>query len=164
MLEHSLVDIGFRPLLDAFSRCRGRRRPTREDRGAEPRGRAASRMDRSRAPGSAVESPGPPRFHRILDAQPVFSHEPPENRPKGTRVSLFARRRDGSEFPVEINRSSLGPGADALVLVTMRDLTEWRRSQENLFREKEQAVITLESIGDAVITTVTAGRKPDEGT
>lgn len=100
----------------------------------------------------------PPRFHRTLDTPPVFNQEPPEKQPKGTRVSLFARRRDGSEFPVEIHRGPLGPGHDSLVLVTLRDLTEWRRAQESLFREKEQAVITLESIGDAVVTTDTAGR------
>jgi diguanylate cyclase (GGDEF)-like protein/PAS domain S-box-containing protein len=100
----------------------------------------------------------PPRFHRTLDTQPVFSEQPREGNPKGTRVSLFARRRDGSELPIEINRSPLGSGAGALVLVTIRDLTEWRRAQESLFREKEQAVITLESIADAVITTDSAGR------
>jgi diguanylate cyclase (GGDEF)-like protein/PAS domain S-box-containing protein len=100
----------------------------------------------------------PPRFHRTLDTQPVFNQEPQDSQLKGTRVSLFARRRDGSEFPVEIHRAPLGPGPDPPVLVTIRDLTEWRRAQESLFREKEQAVITLESIGDAVVTTDTAGR------
>jgi diguanylate cyclase (GGDEF)-like protein/PAS domain S-box-containing protein len=115
-------------------------------------------MGRRRALRSSDESADPPRFHRVLDTQPDFSEEAQESHPKDTRVSLFARRRDGSEFPVEIHRSPLGPGPDALVLVTMRDLTEWRRAQESLFREKEQAVITLESIGDAVITTDTAGR------
>jgi diguanylate cyclase (GGDEF)-like protein/PAS domain S-box-containing protein len=99
----------------------------------------------------------PQRFHSILDT-PVFNQEPLERQPKGARVSLFARRRDGSEFPIEINRGPIGPGPDPLVLVTIRDLTELRRAQESLFREKEQAVITLESIGDAVITTDTAGR------
>ena len=100
----------------------------------------------------------PTRFHRILDTPPVFNHEQAETQPKGWRVSFFARRRDGSEFPVEYQPRPLGPGTDPLVLVTIRDLTEWRRAQESLFREKEQAVITLESIGDAVITTDTAGR------
>ena len=100
----------------------------------------------------------PTRFHRILDTPPVFNHEQAETQPKGWRVSLFARRRNGSEFPVEIHRGPLGSGTDPLVLVTIRDLTEWRRAQESLFREKEQALITLESIGDAVITTDTAGR------
>jgi diguanylate cyclase (GGDEF)-like protein/PAS domain S-box-containing protein len=100
----------------------------------------------------------PPRFHRTLDTQPVFNRQLEESQPRGTRVSLFARRRDGSEFPVEIHRGPLSPGPDPLVLVTLRDLTEGRRAQESLFREKEQAVITLESIGDAVVTTDTAGR------
>jgi diguanylate cyclase (GGDEF)-like protein/PAS domain S-box-containing protein len=100
----------------------------------------------------------PPRFHRILDTPHLGTDESPATHPSGTRVSLFARRRDGSEFPVEVNRSALSAGADSPVLVMIRDLTEWRRAQESLFREKEQAVITLESIGEAVITTDTTGR------
>ena len=100
----------------------------------------------------------PPRFHRNFDTHPVFNHELQEGQPKSTRVTLFARRRDGSEFPVEIHRGPLGPRPESPVLVTIRDLTEWRRAQESLFREKEQAVITLESIGDAVVATDTAGR------
>ena len=99
----------------------------------------------------------PVRFHRVLDTQQIFTQEIPEGRAKGAPVSLFARRQDGSECPVEINRSPLGPEQDSLILVTMRDLTEWRRAQDSLFQEKERAVITLESIGDAVITTDLAG-------
>jgi diguanylate cyclase (GGDEF)-like protein/PAS domain S-box-containing protein len=99
----------------------------------------------------------PARFHPVLDRQLVLDPGS-ELKPTSVRVSLFARRRDGSEFPVEINRAALGPVSDSLVLVTVRDLTEWRRAQESLFREKEQAVITLESIGDAVMTTDIAGR------
>jgi diguanylate cyclase (GGDEF)-like protein/PAS domain S-box-containing protein len=87
----------------------------------------------------------PVRFHRVFESQ--------SSPPGGSRLSLFARRHDGSEFPVEISRMPLNPGTDGLVLVTIRDLTEWRRAQESLFRENEQAAITLESIGDAVITT-----------
>jgi diguanylate cyclase (GGDEF)-like protein/PAS domain S-box-containing protein len=100
----------------------------------------------------------PTRFHRILDAQPAFQQQSDESPPRSTRVSLFARRRDGSELPVEINRALLEPGSESLILITLRDITEWRRGQETLFREKEQAVITLESIGDAVLTTDMAGR------
>jgi diguanylate cyclase (GGDEF)-like protein/PAS domain S-box-containing protein len=99
----------------------------------------------------------PTRFHRVLDTQPLFSDQFHEPRTKGAPVSLFARRVDGSECPVEINRSPLGPEHDSLILVTMRDLTEWRRAQDSLFQEKERAVITLESIGDAVIATDLAG-------
>jgi diguanylate cyclase (GGDEF)-like protein/PAS domain S-box-containing protein len=158
MIEHSLLDIGFRSLLDASPDATAV---------VDPLGtvvalnREAERLlgwTEGELLGHPMNRLIPPRFHRILDTQPPLSHEPQQTPPKGIRVSLFARRRDGSEFPVEINRNSLGPGPDALALVTIRDLTEWRRAQESLFREKEQAVITLESIGDAVITTDTAGR------
>jgi diguanylate cyclase (GGDEF)-like protein/PAS domain S-box-containing protein len=158
MIEPSLLDLGFRPLLDAspdatvvvdsLGRVVALNQEVERLLGwAEPEllGQPMNRLI-------------PPRFHRILDSQPVFNQEPQERQPKGTRVSLFARRRNGSEFPVEINRAPLGLGPDPLVLVTIRDLTEWRRAQESLFREKEQAVITLESIGEAVITTDTAGK------
>jgi diguanylate cyclase (GGDEF)-like protein/PAS domain S-box-containing protein len=99
----------------------------------------------------------PPRFQHVPDAR-VIDDESLGPLPKSAPVSLFARRRDGSEFPVEISRGLLGPGKDALTLVTIRDLTEWRRAQEILFRDKEQAFVTLASIADAVITTDAAGR------
>jgi diguanylate cyclase (GGDEF)-like protein/PAS domain S-box-containing protein len=99
----------------------------------------------------------PPRFRQVYDALGVSEGESPVTAPKRAPVRIFARRRDGSEFPVEIHRSPLGPSGDALFLVTTRDLTEWRGVQESLFRQKEQAVVTLASIADAVITTDVAG-------
>jgi len=95
----------------------------------------------------------PPRFQHLTDSQFATGDGSGGIPPKVASVALFARRRDGTEFPVEFNRSPLGSGPDTLVLVTIRDLTKWRRAQEALFREKEQAVVTLSSIADAVITT-----------
>src|ERR1044071_10286478 len=100
----------------------------------------------------------PQRFQQVYDALSVSAAESPETAPKRAPVRIFARRRDGSEFPVEIHHSPLGPPAHALFLVTIRDLTAWRDVQESLFRQKEQAIVTLASIADAVITTDVAGR------
>src|SRR5438552_12038257 len=100
----------------------------------------------------------PQRFQQVYEALGVSDGESPEIPPKRAPVRIFARRRDGSEFPVEIHRSPLGPSEDALFMVTMRDLTEWRDVQESLFRQKEQAIVVLASIADAVITTDLAGR------
>ena len=100
----------------------------------------------------------PQRLQQVYDALGVSDGESPEIPPKRAPVSIFARRRDGREFPVEIHRSPLGPSEDALFLVTMRDLTAWRDVQESLFRQKERAIVTLASIADAVITTDVAGR------
>src|ERR1041384_6795926 len=99
----------------------------------------------------------PERFQQVYDALKVSHAEPPGTLPKRAPVRIFARRRDGSEFPVEIHHSPLGPTADALFLVTIRDLTAWRHVQESLFRQKEQAIVTLASIAEGVITTDVAG-------
>jgi diguanylate cyclase (GGDEF)-like protein/PAS domain S-box-containing protein len=99
----------------------------------------------------------PQRFQQVYDALSVGDAESPGTPPKRAPVRIFARRRDGSEFPVEIHRSPLGPSKQAQFLVTIRDLTEWRVVQESLFRQKEQADVTLASIADAVITTDVAG-------
>src|SRR5207247_488579 len=98
------------------------------------------------------------RFQRLYDALDESDDESCETAPKRAPVRIFARRRDGGEFPVEIHRRPLGPSEDALFLVTMRDLTEWRDVQESLFRQKEQAIVALASIAEAVITTDLAGR------
>ena len=95
----------------------------------------------------------PTRFHRILGTDVDRSGGEPALTPQGVTVSCFARRQDGSEFPVELTRRPLGPGGDAESLVTLRDLTQWRRAQGVRSRSNEQARATLESIGDAVITT-----------
>jgi diguanylate cyclase (GGDEF)-like protein/PAS domain S-box-containing protein len=158
MIEQSPLNIGFRPLLEAALDATVVVDPLGRVVALNHEGERLLGWSEPELLGQPINRLIPPRFHRTLDTPPVFNQDPPEGQPKGTRVSLFARRQDGSEFPVEINRSPLGPGPDAPVLVTIRDLTEWRRAQETLFREKEQAVITLESIGDAVITTDTAGR------
>jgi Amt family ammonium transporter len=102
----------------------------------------------------------PTRFQRVLDLWP---QKPSDTvvplRDRGLApVTLLARRRDGTEFPAEISRALIGPEPERQILVTIRDLTAWRRAQESLLREKEHALTTLDSIGDAVMTTDLTGR------
>lgn len=99
--------------------------------------------------GEPLDQLVPPRFKHLVASTGVPS--------EASAVTLFARRRDGTEFPIELNRSPLDPSQGALTLVTIRDLTRWRRAQETLFREKEQAFGTLASIAEAIITTDLAG-------
>lgn len=95
----------------------------------------------------------PARFHPLLSSDVDTGHASHASSTKGWTVSCFARRRDETEFPVELSRRPLGPAGDEQSLVTLRDLTQWRRAQEARSRNNDQARATLESIGDAVITT-----------
>lgn len=93
----------------------------------------------------------PPRFRQLVRSPQVEGEADPDP------ITLFALRRDGTEFPIEFNQNRLETGRDALTLITIRDLTRWRRAQEALYREKEQAFVTLSSIADGIVTTDRGG-------
>lgn len=62
-------------------------------------------------------------------------------------------RRDGNTFIAEARARSFLHQGRTMEIVAIRDITELRRIQEALFSEKERLMVTLESIGEAVITT-----------
>ena len=54
-------------------------------------------------------------------------------------LDLFAVRRDGSEFPVEISLSPIKLGAEVLVAAAIRDVTERRRVEQALTEARREA-------------------------
>ena len=69
-------------------------------------------------------------------------HGEPKTRPMGQDLDLRARRKNGSEFPVDISLSPVQSGKEMQALVVARDITE-RKHAEIALRESETAFVTL---------------------
>jgi PAS domain S-box-containing protein len=65
----------------------------------------------------------------------------------GTGSELIARRKDGTEFPVDVLLSPIGSGDSAQTLAVARDITERRKWEEIAAR----LAAIVESATDAVI-------------
>lgn len=78
----------------------------------------------------------------------------PTSRSMGAGLELFARRKDGSEFAVDILLSPLGPGAPSQVLAVVRDISERAlaaRQFRDLLEAAPDAMVIVNSEGEIVL-------------
>src|SRR5665647_1383226 len=106
--------------------------------------------------GLAIETLMPESFrtaHRVHRANYVAD---PKARPMGAGLELTGRRRDGSEFPVDVSLSHIGAGDDQLVIAAVRDLTA-RNEAEEARRQSDRMSAMIEFSGEAIISTTLSG-------
>ncbi len=89
-----------------------------------------------------------------LDRAPA----PLEFLPLGEPSELLGRREDDRPFYMEVTVTESEHNGQVNYTALVRDIHDKRRVEEQLFNEKERALITLESIADGVITTDREGR------
>ena len=75
-------------------------------------------------------------------------------------MEVTLRRRDGTQVVALENSRGVRDGTGRIVGYegTFADITERKRAEQAMFAEKDRAQVTLQSIGDAVITTDASGR------
>ena len=91
--------------------------------------------------GQPVEVLVPERFRQIHGTHRKGYFDDPRTRSMGAGLELFARRRDGSEFPAEISLSSIATGTGTLAIAAVRDVSERvvaAREREQLQAEAER--------------------------
>lgn len=74
-----------------------------------------------------------------------------------TSFEASHQRKDGSVYHVEVRLQFLRSESAPAFVAILQDISERKQAEETLFQEKERAQITLQSIGDAVITTDAEG-------
>lgn len=104
--------------------------------------------------GAKVEMLVPEKF-RVTHAQRRLEYDTDRQvRSMGIGLDLHGRRKDGSEFPVEISLSPLESDGEVLVSSAIRDLSERRKLDEARF----QLAAIVDSSDDAIISESLDGR------
>ena len=101
--------------------------------------------------GMRMESLLPERFRdRDSNHREVFDVHP-RTRQMGNAMNLFGRRKDGTEYPVEIMVQPIRTNSDPIVLSFVRDMTGQIATQEGIRRHDLQISSIVDSVRDYAI-------------
>lgn len=105
--------------------------------------------DRDELVGQEIELLIPDRFRTSHVGQREGYFASPKIRLMGNGLELYGRKRDGTEFPVEVSLSPLVTAEGRWVSASVRDVTERKKSEQEVRRIQEHLLSAVESIQGA---------------
>jgi formate hydrogenlyase transcriptional activator len=107
--------------------------------------------DRAEIVGQPVEILIPDRFRAVHASEREAYHQSPRLRPMGAGLELYAKRKDGAEFPVDIMLSPVETPEGLRVIAVVRDITERKRAEQALKESQAMLEKLFESSPDGLL-------------
>jgi formate hydrogenlyase transcriptional activator len=101
--------------------------------------------------GSLVEILIPERFRGQHPQRRGAYAAAPSMRPMGTGLELYGRRKDGTEFPVDIMLSPVNGSGEQVILTVIRNITDRKQVETALRRSEERFRLLVEGAKDYAI-------------
>ena len=120
-------------------------------RDANPRALQMFGYERAEFIGMPIDNLVPERFRRQHPGYRENFNAHPRTRQMGAGLNLYAVRKDGTEFPVDIMLRPIGSASGPVVLSFVRDTTEQRAVVDELRRYDQQLRSIIESVRDYAI-------------
>jgi PAS domain S-box-containing protein len=120
------------------------------------------RIPREGLLGQPIDLLLPEWFHHLHPAQRVDYVRHPSALSIGPDPPLFARRADGSEFPVEIMSSSIEVERRQMALVVVRDISARKRLEQQRDEAEEELRDAVERVEERTREVLARSRELDE--
>jgi len=101
--------------------------------------------------GRLIETLVPESVRTVHQAQREGYVADPEVREMGSVPELTGRKRDGTEFPLDIGLAHIGTGDDLLVIAAVRDMTARHEAEEDR-RQADRMSAVVEFSADAILS------------
>ena len=120
--------------------------------------------DFSELTGKRIETFIPSRFHEKHHGhqQRYYAHQ--ESRPMGIGMDLFAIKKDGTEFPVEVSLGMYKADEETFVIAFISDITIRKKAEEEIKKLNAELEQKVEERTDELALTITKLEKQIEET